>query len=316
MPLTLTELTALQPIVPYIRESDYAVRKPWSMGERRLLDYLLIYVQEGLLRVTADGTLYELRDGDFCLLQPNTLHALEGVTPTITPFAHLDFFYNPLRADSFPTKAGQTDLSAYSHLLQPRLNDLQGIEVPVKFKPGEPTAFRDKLLGLVQCWQTQDEPLQQLRAQSLALELFIALLAAYAPQVKDRSAPPHTLNWVTSYVSFRLSEPISVAEMARRANLSPSRFNVVFRERFGASPHQYLLELRLKHAEELLRAGALPLAEVAAYCGFADIHHFAKSFKRRFGDAPAAYRKRAAQAEAAEREDSEAAQRESGDEQS
>lgn len=289
---TLSELTAHQPIVPYIRDSDYAVRRPWSMGERRLLDYLLIYVQEGRLLVTADGVLYELQDGDFCLLQPGTLHTLEGATPTITPYAHLDLFYNPQRAESFPTMAGQVDLTPYSHLLQPRLDDLQGFEVPVKFRPAEPTAFRDKLLGMVQCWQTQDDPLQQLRAQSLALELVISLLESYAPQVKERSAPPHTLNWVTSYMSFRLADRISVAEMARRANLSPSRFNVVFRERFKSSPHRYLLELRLKHAEELLRGGTLPIAEVAAYCGFADIHHFSKSFKSKYGDAPAAYRRR------------------------
>jgi AraC-like DNA-binding protein len=253
---------------------------------------LLIYVQEGHCKFTVDGIPYDFRDGEFCLIQPNSVHSLEGLTPTITPFAHMDWFYSPNRADSFPTKPGQVDLSAYASLLQPRFNDLAGTEVPVKFRPQHSLAFRDTMLTMIECWHHQDDPLQLLRAQTHALELVLAIMEAYAPIGKTSAAPPHALNWVTSYMSFRLADKISVSDMARRAHLSPSRFNVVFRERFGVAPHRYLLELRLKHAEELLRSGETPLADIASYCGFADIHHFTKTFKQAFGESPGAYRKR------------------------
>jgi hypothetical protein len=36
-----------EPVIPYIREADFAVRKPWYTPPRRLLDYLLLFVQEG-----------------------------------------------------------------------------------------------------------------------------------------------------------------------------------------------------------------------------------------------------------------------------
>ena len=39
------------PVVPYIREADFAIRKPWYTPPRRLLDYLLLYVQEGECQV-------------------------------------------------------------------------------------------------------------------------------------------------------------------------------------------------------------------------------------------------------------------------
>jgi len=55
-------------------------------------------------------------------------------------------------------------------------------------------------------------------------------------------------------------------------------------------PHRYLLEMRIAHAGELLRTTTLSQEDVAAYCGFADIHHFSKAFKRRTGVTPGAWR--------------------------
>jgi transcriptional regulator GlxA family with amidase domain len=78
--------------------------------------------------------------------------------------------------------------------------------------------------------------------------------------------------------------------MARRANLSPSRFAAVFRQHFGLSPHQYFLRLRIEHAQELLRTTDLPQRDIAAYCGFADVHHFSKAFKRITRLPPGVYR--------------------------
>jgi transcriptional regulator GlxA family with amidase domain len=55
-------------------------------------------------------------------------------------------------------------------------------------------------------------------------------------------------------------------------------------------PHRYLLELRIKHAKELLATTGLNLQEIAAYCGFADIHHFSKAFKKAIGLPPGEFR--------------------------
>ena len=96
---------------------------------------------------------------------------------------------------------------------------------------------------------------------------------------------------MTSYFSSHLSEPLTLADMASRARLSPSRFSAVFREQFGMPPHRYLLQLRVRHAQELLRSTALTLSEIAGYCGFANEHHFSYSFKKRVGQAPGAYRR-------------------------
>jgi AraC-like DNA-binding protein len=277
------------PIVPYIREADFAIRKPWYTPPRRLLDYLLLYVQEGECQVVVEDEELLLGSGDFCLIQSNTLHSLRGLTETITPYVHLDIFYNPRREEGFPTRGGQVSLTSHSHLIQPRLRDLDWIDVPVRLQPNHSVQFRSALLKMVEEWQNGDL-FSRLEANHLAMTLLLSIFRQYGRAPTVPSGQSHSLNWVSSYLSFHIGEPLSVADMARRANLSPSRFGVVFRQHFGLSPHQYFLRLRIEHAQELLRTTDLPQRDIAAYCGFADVHHFSKAFKRITQLPPGAYR--------------------------
>jgi AraC-like DNA-binding protein len=279
------------PIVPYIRQFGFAARSPWFLPERRLLDYLLLYVQEGEFRIRVDGEELDLRPGDCALVQPGSLVTLHGITHTITPFIHMDIFYNPHRSQSFPTRPGQIDLSEYGHLLQPALNQMEGIRVPVRLKVKDPVTFRGKLLDIVRLL-TEPSALHQLKAQTLAGELIVAILESYSAVETGTRATPQTLNWVTSFLSFHLSERVTVKDLAKRANFSPSRFNTLFRERFGMSPHQYLLNMRIASAKDLLATTNNKLEDIARYCGFHDIHHFYKMFKKETRLTPGQYRAR------------------------
>ncbi|MDR6552899.1 AraC family transcriptional regulator [Paenibacillus qinlingensis] len=275
------------PIVPYIRECDFAVRKPWNYPERRLLDYLLVYIQEGTCRFSVDHQTYLFHAGQFCLVQPGSLLSLEGLTNTVTPFLHFDVAYNPVREDSFPTRPGQIDLTAYNHLLQPTLQDLFKLRVPVQIQPQNPILFKEKLLHTIELVHVAN-PLTQLRIQQLMIDIILAMLEPYQQDVPS-IAP--SLNWITSYFSNHLSDPLSVQDMASRANLSISRFGFLFKQRYGTSPHQYLLQMRIHHAKELLTNTELSHESISDYCGFADLHHFSKIFKQRTGTTPGEHRK-------------------------
>lgn len=277
------------PVVPYIRVADHAVRTPWRTGVRRLLDYLLIYVQEGHFTITVEGAEYVVPPGQCCLIQPNELHTLCGHSNTITPFAHLDLFYNPRREASFATRALQTDLSDLQELLQPRLNDLPGVAVPVVFQPADVPAFRETLLRMIGTWQ-QQTILGQLQSQHHAMGLVLSLLQQFSALAHVMPDQPQSLNWVAAYCSFHLSDAISVADLAERSRFSKSQFTAVFRKQFGLSPHQYLLTLRVQRAQELLRDSDHSIAHIAEHCGFADVQHLSKTFKRISGMTPGAYR--------------------------
>lgn len=277
------------PIVPFVRESEVAVRGPWRLSERRLLDYLLVYVESGTCTLLVEGVAHELRPGDFALIQPGERHSFEALVDTTTPYAHFDIFCNPRREESFPTPAGRVDLQGYEPLMQPRLNDLPGVEVPTRFRPSRETRFREAFMGMVDLSRSTD-PVDQLEAQSLATELVTLLLRDFAPRMKEVQTTG-SLRWMTSYLSLRLAEQISVKDLAARAHLSPSRFAAVFKEQFGVPPHAYVTRLRIDHACSLLATSDASQAEIASLCGFADVPHFSKTFRRATGLAPGVYRR-------------------------
>jgi len=98
--------------------------------------------------------------------------------------------------------------------------------------------------------------------------------------------------------------PLSVAELARTARLSPYHFIRSFEAVTGATPHQYLLRIRLHRAA--LRLGSTParIADIALECGFGDISNFTRTFRSEFGVTPRTYR--AASATRASADDREA----------
>jgi AraC-like DNA-binding protein len=280
------------PIVPYVRDASFPVRTAWYTAPRRLLDYMLMYVQEGELLATVEGRENWCGTGDFFIVQPGQLHTLEGPAHTISPYIHLDIFYNPSRERSFVVRSGQVDISGHEALLQPRLEDAAGVRVPTKFVPPHPAEFRDTMLKTIGVWQRRDF-LSQLESQYLATGLILSLLQAHSRGSVESSDQPEFLNWIISFMSLRLSEPLSVEDMARRAGLSASRFSSVFRDRFGRPPHQFLLHLRVQRAQDLLQHTGLSLRQISSQCGFADVHHFSKAFKKVTGHTAGSYRRAA-----------------------
>jgi AraC-like DNA-binding protein len=88
----------------------------------------------------------------------------------------------------------------------------------------------------------------------------------------------------------RYAEPLTVADLARAAHLSPAHFSRRFREAFGESPHRYLLTRRLERAASLLRSTDRSITEICLMVGWASLGSFSTSFRRMFGLSPRAYR--------------------------
>ncbi len=89
-----------------------------------------------------------------------------------------------------------------------------------------------------------------------------------------------------------LADPISVAELARRAGLSPSRFGHLFAAQVGVSPMRYLERQRMRLAEQLLDLTPRTVAEIARTVGFGDPLYFSSRFRAYAGMPPTVYRRR------------------------
>jgi AraC family transcriptional regulator len=89
-----------------------------------------------------------------------------------------------------------------------------------------------------------------------------------------------------------LSEDIDLEILAQLIKLSQSHFTHLFRQSTGKSPYQYLLQLRVDRATELLKLGGLSIADVAVAVGFYDQSHLTKQMKRLLGFTPRQFRQR------------------------
>ncbi|MDH6170821.1 AraC family transcriptional regulator [Variovorax boronicumulans] len=90
----------------------------------------------------------------------------------------------------------------------------------------------------------------------------------------------------------KMDGSISIADIADSCGLSRSYFIHAFRETTGLTPHQWLIAQRLAHARALLADFEMPLADVAAACGFADQSHFTRVFSQHAGAPPGVWRRR------------------------
>ena len=91
------------------------------------------------------------------------------------------------------------------------------------------------------------------------------------------------------YLRSRVREPVSLAEAAAAASLSPSRFRHLFVQQTGTSFRAYLLWLRINVTIEAAMGGA-SWTEAAHQAGFADSSHLTRTHKRMFGIEPTAVR--------------------------
>jgi len=98
------------------------------------------------------------------------------------------------------------------------------------------------------------------------------------------------LEEVAALVRERLTERLTLADLARTAGVTPRRLAREFRMHYRCSVEAYLRELRVRLAAEALSASDRPIAEIALGIGFCDQSHLNRVFKRHMGMTPAAYR--------------------------
>jgi AraC-like DNA-binding protein len=85
---------------------------------------------------------------------------------------------------------------------------------------------------------------------------------------------------------YQMSRPPSLDEVARRVGMNRNKLVAGFRERFGATPHDYSRQIRLDRAQEMLRGGALSIEQIAVACGYTSHAAFTRSFRQRYGFSP------------------------------
>lgn len=94
------------------------------------------------------------------------------------------------------------------------------------------------------------------------------------------------LNRVIEQLTRRFAEPLSIAELAALAHMSPSTLHQRFKQLTALSPLQFQKSLRLQHARRLMLADGLDAASAAHRVGYESPSQFSREYRRLFGAPP------------------------------
>lgn len=104
---------------------------------------------------------------------------------------------------------------------------------------------------------------------------------------------------VAKLIQARPGESYNVQSLAELAGMSRSTFARQFTDLMDATPMEYVLRTRLRHACGLLAAGDMPIKQIAAAAGFVDRSHFSRAFRIEYGVDPTSFRERSGASEPA-----------------
>ena len=94
------------------------------------------------------------------------------------------------------------------------------------------------------------------------------------------------------YMEQHYAEELHIAEAASEAGFSEGYFSRLFSSQTGLSFTDYLINIRIRHAKELLIQTDKTVSEIAFETGFSNGDYFSSSFSKREGMTPSAFRKR------------------------
>jgi AraC family transcriptional regulator len=163
----------------------------------------------------------------------------------------------------------------------------------------EPLVFSDPLVGaaarqivneLQKGAAAADEAFLERLATVMLEQSFRALTTPASGGINPRHAHYSRLQAVLNHIHGHLDQNLSLEVLAAKAGVSRAHFRRLFHDATGIAPHRYVLAARLEQARKLLSMSALPLAQIAEECGFANQSHFTASFRAVHAVTPARFR--------------------------
>lgn len=128
------------------------------------------------------------------------------------------------------------------------------------------------------------------RYQFLTLVAFVS--RAYTQRRSDQATPLLQMARVVSYIQQNYHMPIAVEQLAKLAHLSLCQFQRRFKRVHNQTPIQFVNNVRIHAACEMLKDPNNDVTHVALSTGFATSAFFSAQFRRHMGESPSSYRRR------------------------
>lgn len=300
----LTEADILSEITPFVRHVNKIII---NEGEthccplRKLYDYQLVGMIKGELKFKIDDSDIILSSGD-CVLLPPFVSILEYIDDNAEDLClyfivHFDFFFEKKRKD---WEIEDMDLKYCRPWIEkvepdPRYVDETGKNAHVlkNYALFEGMLSDDmlgdlqKMLNFYRCGYSRGRS----ESEDLILRAYmLKILARFCGQPDKEGVYRDAVNRFIDYASVNYRLKIDLNEVVKDYGYTMNYYRKIFKEETGVTPVEYLLDIRIEKAKDLLLHN-FAVNEVANKVGFPDPYYFSKVFKKKTGVSPKDYKR-------------------------
>ncbi|GAA3399986.1 helix-turn-helix domain-containing protein [Paenibacillus hodogayensis] len=236
----------------------------WRKPITKTTQYVVIWVVQGKFAFVLDRDEHELSRGDVLIVRPGTVRSgSNGVHPPHQKYiAH--FQMEPSTLDKVPLLAAS-----------------KGYEL---FKTNKPEYLRQRFSMLFQSWMDKRDHYEFI-CHGIMTEIFGAMLQ----ELSQQRIPSHKLRvakQIETYMLEHYREEITIGRLCELVQLSPSYVIGIFKEVYLQTPIEFIHQIRISIASDLLLQSAMNISEVSDYLGFCDPTYFNRVFKKVTGRPP------------------------------
>lgn len=228
---------------------------------------ILQYTHRGYGIFEIDGTKHSVPEGHaFITIVPEEAsYWFPKGSPDVWVFSWINFF-------------GEFGINLWSHFRQ-----AFGPVVPLKPQSEAFILFRSLIRSVEKKQLTSDY-----HTSSMVFEFYMKWVSQLTKTTLDDAG----IENVIAYINHQFFEPVTIKELASRAELSREHLTRVFKQKKGISPADYLRRRRLEASERLLLKSKYSIQEIGSACGFFSAKHFNQAFTHHYHLSPLHYRKK------------------------
>ena len=224
------------------------------------------YVVGGTFRITIDGTEYKAKPGDWFFIPAGVIHRYSNFSDKSMEKYWMHF-----------------DLYPSSDLLTP-------LNVKYRVDAARAPRVRELFAEFAQICNSR-ELYDRLRVKAIILSLLAEYIRLAGSNTEvDLEERNEEMRNVLSYIQQNFRRNLTTGELADICHMHPTHFIRAFKTKMAQTPHQYITDIRMEYARQLLDRSDRSIVEIAEDAGFYDPAHFSRAFKRYFAMTPTQYR--------------------------
>ena len=227
-------------------------------------------ITSGCCTYLHEKTSHSISAGTVVLMNPGDVHACNPVEDQLWSYVML-----------------YVDAQWLAGIQQGFTEETGGVFQPIASTHTQSTALFNGLTGLYS--QLVDPHLEVLAKHEAAILFFTAMQQALGSSVVLRKPANVRVERAAEYIDEHFLRTIRLQDICAAANLSEAYLIRAFEQHYHMTPHAYLINRRIQHAQAQLREGAL-IADIAQQTGFADQAHFQRVFKKYLAATPGQYK--------------------------